>query len=56
MMRGHVIVKTLRQVKPYEANYPTHELESGAVILALEIWIHYLCGVKCAVYNEHKSL
>ena len=38
MQRGHVIAYALRQLKPYEANYPTHDLELGAVVFALKIW------------------
>ncbi|GJU60262.1 zinc finger, CCHC-type, retrotransposon gag domain protein [Tanacetum coccineum] len=31
-----------RQLKPYEVNYPTHDLELAAVVFALKIWRHYL--------------
>ncbi|GJY99409.1 retrotransposon protein, putative, ty3-gypsy subclass [Tanacetum coccineum] len=33
-----------RQLKPYEVNYPTHDLELAAVVFALKIWRHYLYG------------
>ena len=26
-----------RQLKPYEKNYPTHDLELGAIVFALKI-------------------
>ncbi|KAL4560863.1 hypothetical protein LXL04_033019 [Taraxacum kok-saghyz] len=39
-----------------ERNYPTHDLELGAVVFALKIWRHYLYGVKCIIYTDHKSL
>ena len=45
MQRGHVIAYASRQLKPREANYPTHDLELGAVVFALKIWRHYLYGV-----------
>ena len=45
MQRGHVIAYALRQLKPHEANYPTHDLELGAVVFSLNIWQHYLYGV-----------
>jgi hypothetical protein len=37
-------------------NYPTHDLELAAVVHALEIWMHYLIGHRCEIYNDHKSL
>ncbi|KAI3790904.1 hypothetical protein L2E82_04323 [Cichorium intybus] len=56
MQRGRVIAYASRQLKPHEANYPTHDLELGAVVFALKIWRHYLYGVKCTIYTDHKSL
>ncbi|KAI3505957.1 hypothetical protein L1887_28299 [Cichorium endivia] len=56
MQRGKVIAYASRQLKPHEANYPTHDLELGAVVFALKIWRHYLYGVKCTIYTDHKSL
>ncbi|KAJ9555712.1 hypothetical protein OSB04_010326 [Centaurea solstitialis] len=44
MQRGRVIAYALRQLKPHEANYPTHDLELAAVVFALKIWRHYLYG------------
>ena len=56
MWRGHVIAYASRQLKPHEANYPTHDLELGAVVFALKIWRHYLYGVRCTIFTDHKSL
>nr|GFD06096.1 putative reverse transcriptase domain-containing protein [Tanacetum cinerariifolium] len=42
MQHGKVIAYASRQLKPYELNYPTHDLELEAVIFALKIWRHYL--------------
>ncbi|KAI3679919.1 hypothetical protein L2E82_50899 [Cichorium intybus] len=56
MQRGRVIAYASRQLKPHEANYPTHDLELGAVVFALKIWRHYLYGVKCTIFTDHKSL
>ena len=56
MQRGHVIAYASRQLKPRETRYPTHDLELGAVVLALKIWRHYLYGVRCTIYMNHKSL
>ncbi|GKB73257.1 putative reverse transcriptase domain-containing protein [Tanacetum coccineum] len=43
-------------LKIHEKKYTTHDLELGAVVFALKIWIHYLYGKKSVVYTDHKSL
>ncbi|WMV30780.1 hypothetical protein MTR67_024165, partial [Solanum verrucosum] len=43
-------------VEGHERNYPTHDLELAAVVFALMIWWHYLYGVKCEVFTDHRSL
>ena len=45
-----------RQLKKHEENYPTHDLELAAVVFALKIWRHYLYGVPCRIFTDHKSL
>nr|GFC76544.1 putative reverse transcriptase domain-containing protein [Tanacetum cinerariifolium] len=42
MQHGKVIAYASRQLKPYDVNYPTYDLELAAVVFALEIWRHYL--------------
>ena len=37
MQHGKFVVYTFRQLKPYERNYPTHELELAIVAFALKI-------------------
>ncbi|GJR57334.1 putative reverse transcriptase domain-containing protein [Tanacetum coccineum] len=56
MQRDKVIAYASRQLKTYEENYTTHDLELGAVVFALRLWRHYLYGTKCVVYTDHKSL
>ncbi|KAJ9539506.1 LOW QUALITY PROTEIN: hypothetical protein OSB04_032239 [Centaurea solstitialis] len=56
MQRGKVIAYASRQLKTHEVNYPTHDLELAAVVFALKLWRHYLYGVKCTIYTDHKSL
>ena len=56
MQNDKVIAYASHQLKPYERNYPTHDLELAAVVFALKIWRHYLYGVKCDIYTDHKSL
>jgi hypothetical protein len=56
MQEGRVVAYSSRQLKIYERNYPTHDLELTAVVHALKTWRHYLYGQKCDVYTNHKSL
>jgi hypothetical protein len=37
MQDGKVLAYASRQLKPYEQNYPTHDLEFAAVVHALKI-------------------
>ncbi|XP_041025395.1 uncharacterized protein LOC121265796 [Juglans microcarpa x Juglans regia] len=55
MHLGKVIAYASRQLKTYEQNYPTHDLELAAVVFALKIWRHYLYGERCEIYTDHKS-
>ena len=56
MQEGKVIAYVSRQLKTHELNYPTHDLELAAVILALKTWRHHLIGRRCEIYTDHKSL
>ncbi|PKU68622.1 RNA-directed DNA polymerase [Dendrobium catenatum] len=56
MQHGRVVAYASRQLKIHEKNYPTHDLELAAVVFALKIWRHYLYGVRCEVFTDHKSL
>ena len=56
MQEKNVIAYASRQLKVHERNYPTHDLELAAVVFALKQWRHYLYGVKCEVYTDHRSL
>ena len=56
MQDGKVVAYASRELKPHEQNYPTHDLDLAAVVFALKIWRHYLCGEKCIIFTEHKSL
>jgi hypothetical protein len=44
MQNGNVIAYASLQLKSYEQNYPTHDLELATVEFALKIWRHYLYG------------
>ena len=56
MQNGRVVVYASRQLKKHEQNYPIHDLEMAAVVFALKICRHYLYGVTCEIYTDHKSL
>ena len=56
MQHDRVIAYASRQLKKHEVNYPTHDLELAAVVFALRIWRHYLYGVPCRIFTDHKSL
>lgn len=56
MQHGKVVAYASRQLKPHEKNYHVHDLELVAMIFALKIWRHYLYGVSCEVFTDHKSL
>jgi transposase InsO family protein len=45
-----------RKLSPAERNYPTQELELLAIINALRVWRHHLCGRKFTVVSDHFSL
>ena len=56
MQNDRVIAYASRQLKKHEENYLTHDLELAAVVFALKIWRHYLYGVPCRIFTDHKSL
>ncbi|GJZ09347.1 putative reverse transcriptase domain-containing protein [Tanacetum coccineum] len=56
MQREKVISYASLQLKIYEKNYITYDLELGSVVFSLKLWRHYLYGTKCMVFTDHKSL
>ena len=56
MQLERVVAYASRQLKIHERNYPTHDLELGAIIFALKVWRHYLYGEQFEVFSDHKSL
>jgi len=56
MQHERVIAYASRQLRIHERNYLTHDLKLAAVIFALKIWRHYLYGVSCEIFTDHKSL
>jgi len=56
MQEDHVIAYASWQLKIYEQNYPTHDLELAAVVFTLKIWRYYLHGVHYEVFIDYQSL
>jgi hypothetical protein len=56
MQEGKVVAYASRQLRKYEQNYPTHDLELAAVVHALKIWRHYMIENKCQIFTDHKNL
>ena len=56
MQNRKVVAYKSRQLKEHEKNYPTCDLEMVAIVFVLKIWRHYLYGVRCEIYTDHKSL
>jgi len=56
MHDGKVITYASRQLKVHEKNYHVHDLELAAIVHALNIWRHYLYGIHCESYTDHRSL
>jgi hypothetical protein len=56
MQEGQVISYSSRQLRRHEEDYPTHDLELAAVVMALRICHHYLFGNVIHIYTDHKSL
>ena len=52
MQHERVIAYAFRQLKDYQKNYPTHDLELATVVFALKMWRHYLYSVHCDIYTE----
>ena len=44
-----------RQLKPYERNYPTYDLELAHVVFTLKLWRHYFYGVPYKIYIDNQS-
>nr|GEY34810.1 putative reverse transcriptase domain-containing protein [Tanacetum cinerariifolium] len=52
MQNEKVIAYASRQLKIYEKNYTTYDLELRAVVFALKIWRHYLYGTMCTILQK----
>ena len=44
------------QLKNYEKNYASHDLELAIVVFSLKIWRHYLYGERRKIFTKHKGL
>ena len=55
MHNGRVITCVSRQLKDYELNYPTHDLELADVVFSFKMWYHYVYEEKIQVYTYLKE-
>ena len=56
MQHGRMIVYASHQVKDFEKNYPTYDLELATVVFALKMLRHYLYDVNYDIYTDQKNL
>ena len=56
MKHGKVIAYASRQLRVYQKNYLTHDLELAFMVFSLKIWRHYPYGAHVDVSTDHKSL
>ena len=51
-----MIAYACRQLKDFEKNYSTHDLELAVVVFTLKMWRHYWYSVYYDTYTDHKNL
>ncbi|XP_070010624.1 uncharacterized protein [Nicotiana sylvestris] len=56
ILDAKVIAYASRQLKIHEKNYPIPDLELASIVHTLKIWRHYLYGVACEAFTDHKSV
>jgi len=54
MQDENIIVYASRQLKPYEQNHSTHDVELTVVLLVLKLWRHHLYGGYCKILIDTK--
>ena len=56
IQQDKIITYASTQLKVYEKNYPTHDLDLVEVVFALKILRRYLYGVHVDVFTDHEIL
>ena len=56
LQNEYMIYYELWKLKEHEHNYPTHDLELVSIIHALNMWRHYLMGMKFLLKTDNMSL
>jgi hypothetical protein len=56
MQDGHMVAYASRQLRKHEVHYLTLDLKLATIVHILKIWRHYLMGMRCELYTDHKSL
>ncbi|XP_072071794.1 uncharacterized protein [Arachis hypogaea] len=52
MQHRNMVAYALRQLRPHEVNYPTHDLELAAIVFALKSWRHHLYGKELNMHQR----
>ena len=55
MQYGRVIAYASCQLKDFEKNYPTHDLELTVVMFALKMWKHFGYSIHYDIYTDHNN-
>ncbi|WMV24462.1 hypothetical protein MTR67_017847 [Solanum verrucosum] len=55
-VKNWVKPSSVTELKVHDRNHPTHDLQLATVVFFLNIWRHYLYGVKCQMFTNHRSL
>eukprot|EP00253_Pinus_taeda_P025427 PITA_25427 len=56
MQEGKVVCYESRKLNEREQNYPMHDLELVVIIHALNMWRHYILGMRFTLISDHNGL
>ena len=56
MQGNHVVCYESRKLKEHEKNYANHDLELATIVQALNMWRHYLMGMKFELRTNNCGL
>jgi len=56
MQEGYVVCYESRNLNVHKRNYVTHDLDSEAIVHALNMWRHYLLGRRFILMCDHSGM